>query len=630
MKSDKVGNNINSKLKTKKDKNRAKTKRRGKRSNSSNRSTRSQKSTETVPASNVSSCSESLTSETRITNGPSTFSLKVPGDRLLTTSNSILERSENQPVDLDQLVDTMAANNNKGHANSRSNSNHNTQQIALSPAETFDTVPLAHSPSSVSSSSRFSINSGKSNKNNNRDSNRDYLPVSLLNFDSPRNGVGKKPNGNKINGNKVVIEHQLSPSSKSSSSSSPRSSMPLCVWWVKPILGILLIIMLLSGAASVFGWFFKFPSLNDQVEALEDEIEALQGEINRLETQVDRLETENDRYEFLNNQLGIAVFDLEEVKNDLNGTVLDLEQTAWSLNSTKDALANEVIDLSLKNDEYKALNDELKLSVKKITSEASFFRTALDGLKEEHSILTNTTEALRDLVYNFTTTANETNVSLQAMLQETLEGFVTENDRLEALNTNLENGLLYLNTTLNQQGAQTIAQEQSLEAIVALLGDKVEQQQRSTLVQLEISYRQLLMGWDCDFKNVFFGGSSSSSNSNGVVLLPLPDEITAYVDERVLSKLCLDESDFLQYLLYTSSPNSSSISSDQFVRALVLYTEEAMKYYFPSSGIFPGANNNASDRDGLLLSHWIDAAFHCESLQSPFVFYPNGISTRRS
>jgi len=413
--------------------------------------------------------------------------------------------------------------------------------------------------------------------------------------------------------------------------------MPLCVWWIKPILGLLLLVMLLSAAASVFGWFFKFPSLHNQVAALEIEIETLQGEINRLQNQVDRLQNENDRYQFLNNQLNGTVVDLKEVQKDLNGTVLDLEQTAGVLNTTKEELAKKVADLGHQNDEYALLNTELQDSVTQLALKADFFQQSLQGLQQEHAILTNTTRELQEIADEFSDATgfyvNETE-TLQALLQKTLEGFVSENDRLESLNHDLEQGLTYLNVTLEAQGAHA---QQTLGDIVSFLGDQVEQQQRLTLVQLEISYRQLLVGWDCDFRSVF--GNDNDNDNFDFLPSPMNDgatnEVMAYVNERVLSKFCVGDQDFLQYVSRSYSTSATPISSDQFVRALILYTEEVMKYYFPSSYVDASTNDGSdgdSDGTSVSLSDWIDAGFRCKFLGSPFSLYQDentNVNTRK-
>jgi len=503
------------------------------------------------------------------------------------TPDPLRQPSTNEPVDLDDMVDTLSRSNEMG----------------LSPAETFETAPLSASSSIRSSDSRDSYQnkrSGTKNRGNKDDDSNDYLPVSLLNFDSPQKGNKKNGNGN-VNGNTVVIEHKMKDSNRGRSSGGGGRSF---LWMIKPLLIVLVLVVLLSGGASLYGWLFKFPSLNKQVK--------------ELEKQVSRLEAENDRYEDLNDRLNITVDDLEGVRDDLNGSVTELEGVASALNTTKDQIVAEIEELKAQNFDYAQLNDGLQASVANLAGEVEFFREALTELSDEHSILKNTTDALQNLAIQFSDTTFDQNETLK-VLKETLEGFQTENDRLEEFNEKLETGLDYLNETLFQNGNLIESSAATLGSITEILGERVQQQQRSTRMQLEISYRQLLAGWDCDYRDVF---RSESYGLDYDSLLPppsgnvlLPQEVQAYIDERVLSKMCLDPDDFNKYLLSTvAEATDIGVTSNQLIRAVILYTEDAMTYYFSSSVESGNSNSNG----GISLSEWIDASFRCDLLEIPF------------
>ena len=520
-------------------------------------------SNSTNPVSNVSIASSSVVSA-KSKSGKAKKSMK-------SKSTALPPRTPEPPVDLDEMV--------------------------VSPAETFDTVPLEESPSrSFDSTVSYHKQPKKLSKPQQRNSDddsagNDYLPVSLLNFESPRKGNGNKNNGNS---SKVVIEHKMKDSHRGNGSRSPFGMMCL----LKPLLLFLFIAAMLSGAASVYGWLFKFPSLNKQVK--------------ELENQISRLEAENDRYESLNDQLNLTAYDLEEVKDDLNGTVLELENVASVLNTTTDQVVEVINQLKGQNYEYALLNEGLQDNVEELAGEVNFFREALEELSNEHSILQSTTDSLQELAAQFSDTTVDQKETL-AVLKETLDGFQAENDRLEDFNEKLESGLDYLNETLFANGNLVESSAATLSDISEVLGERVQQQQQSTLVQLEISYRQLLAGWDCGFNDVFqFGQDSVIPSTNGNLL---PVEVQTYLDDRVLSKLCLDFQDFEAYL--SSTTTGGGVTSNQLVRAVVLYTEGAMKYYFD------GTSN------GVSLSEWIDASFQCDLLDSPFVAAQNGINVRQ-
>lgn len=466
----------------------------------------------------------------------------------------------------------------------------------ISPADTFDTVPLDQSPSRSFDSTTLSSKKppasklSKQKRGDEEAMDNDYLPVSYLNFESPQKGskiVQTKKNGNT---QKVVIEHKMKDRGGSGGGSRSLSTY-MCL--LKPLLLFLFIATVLAGAASVYGWLFKFPDLNRQVK--------------ELEGQISRLQAENDRYEELNDILNITTADLEVVRDDLNGTVYQLENVASALNTTTDQVVAVIEELQGQNVEYALLNQGLQNNVEDLAGEVNFFREALEDLSNEHSILQETTTALQGLAEEFSNSTVDQQETL-AVLKETLDGFQAENDRLEEFNDKLESGLNYLNETLFANGNLVESSTNTLAEISEVLGERVQQQQQSTLVQLEISYRQLLAGWDCGFNDVFsFGQGTIIAIGGG----SLPLDVQNYLNDRVLSKLCLDYNDFERYL---QSTTSGGVTSSALIRSVVLYTEDAMKYYFPA---------DASSGNGVSLQEWKDASFQCGLLESPYVSAQN-------
>lgn len=482
-----------------------------------------------------------------------------------------LDSNETQPVDLDNMVDTINRSNEMG----------------ISPAETYDTISLsAESRSYDSGNSRPKKKNGIKQLRSHGDNNRsaDYLPATLLNFDSPDK---KKKKGSKGSSNdKVVIELK---------NNNPRSACGGASSFVCMLKPLFFLLFLVAGAAIIYGWIFRFPSLNRQVEALEEQVNILQNE--------------NDRYERLNNRLNITVDDLEDVRDDLNGTVSELDQVASSLNTTNYQLVAEIEELQNQNSEYSRINKGLQANVAELATEVDLFQEALEELSNEHSILKTTTSQLQDLAATFTNTTIDQNQTL-TVLKETLEAFQVENDRLEDFNKKLEIGLNYLNETLFANGNLVESSAVTLGEITEVLGEQVQQQQRSSRFQLEISYRQVMAGWDCDYPVIFrtepYGQDYDSvMPSNGGNLLP--SDVQTYINERVLSKMCLDPNDFNNYL--SSTVSSNGVTSNQLMRAVVLYTDDAMKYYFPA---------DEDDANGVTLDQWIDASFRCGLLDNPF------------
>ena len=520
------------------------------------------------------------------------------------------ERSRSQPVDMDEMVDNMVD--------------------VISPANTFDTVPMNYSRSF---NSNYSDPESPQNRQN-LGGNGSYLPVSLQ---SPSNNNNGRSNNGNNNGNdhgnnntgKVVIEHKSRSIGKGGGGGSAGGLFCL----LKSILPFIIIMALAGSAGSIYGWLFKFPTLNKQVKALEEQVL-------RLNSEIDRLSDENDRYENLNDRLNGTVWELEGVADNLNLTVYELEDVAFQLNITKDELIQEINTLQSRNQEYQLLNQGLSTNVEQLANEVQYFQNSLQSLTDEHTVLKNTTTSLQELANQFANTTINQNETL-AVLKQTLEGFAYENDRLEKFNTDLMDGLTYLNTTL-QNGIDT-----SIEEITLVLGQQVQQQQLMTLKQLEISYIQMIENWDCNYRDVFnneiYGQNYDAAITDNNIL---PLAVSDYVNERVLSKLCLDIYDFSNYL-NTQQYTDGIITSNQLIRSTILYTNEAMKYYFPititdsiggegsggdgdgndeavisssSSSSSRSSSSNVAINNDEMMSDWINAGYRCELLKTPFIY----------
>jgi methyl-accepting chemotaxis protein len=389
---------------------------------------------------------------------------------------------------------------------------------------------------------------------------------------------------------KISIDHNV----KSTVRSSPRSGAGLIFGMSKPFLGIVAALLLTTSGAAFFltGWL-KIPGLTTQIQELEVQVGRLNAEIGRLSGEVDRLETQNDRYESLNEQLNQTVAEFEILTDELNATVLELEDIADQLNATNQELAQGVIDLAAENENYDRLNGELNTTATQLAAEVDFFEAALTQLILENGMLSNITEVLQNLTDHLGNLTFEQNKTL-IELHETLTVFVSENDRLEKLN----DGLLTIVTFLNETSQGL---DNSLQQVTEFLAGQIAANQVLVLGSLENTYRQRISNWDCDYREIFreetFGSDFSA---------PITDfaSVLDYVDERVLSELCLDVSDFE---LYLNEANPDGITSFRLIRGVLLYTTEALDYYFPEN-----------DETGLTLAGWSQASFTCDNLLNPF------------
>jgi methyl-accepting chemotaxis protein len=401
---------------------------------------------------------------------------------------------------------------------------------------------------------------------------------------------------------KVVIDHNINTSTDESNKRNGasygdrnRTAATLFVGLSKPLMGVGLLLLLGAGGMAAWGWLFQIPGLENQVKALEEQVLRLNTEIDRLTGQVDRLETENDRYQDLNNELNQTVVDLQNVTDDLEDVTVDL-------NTTNQELANQVDELEEKNEAYVALNKELNNTVAELAAEVDYFKVALADLASQNVALSNMTTSLEILTEQLTNTSIDQNETLTT-LQEFLQNLIQQNDRLEEINADLVTLVNFLNETSTGIGS-------SLEEITTFLSDQININQQLVLLGLESTYWQRVQMWDCDYRDVFrdqpFGGNYT---------IPIDKEsqlpaVLDYIDQRVLSQICLDVDDFSNFVS-AEYPNGI-ITSNQMIRAVVLYSDLALSYFFPEQ-----------EEQGVTLEEWAQSSFQCELLPRPFQWLPS-------
>jgi ABC-type transporter Mla subunit MlaD len=475
-----------------------------------------------------------------------------------------------------------------------------------SPSSSFSSEPRVSFqtplPSTLRSSSKY---------NNNNNYPQDVSPAdtfdTALTSPSTRSFDDDATYASATSPQKLVIDHNINTFSTSSTvdgntkrnggggGQHSRAAATLFVGLSKPLIGVGLMLLLGAGAMAAWGWLFQIPGLENQVKALEEQVLRLNTEIDRLTGQVDRLEDENDRYQELNIQLNETVVELEDVKDDLEGVAVDL-------NTTNQELEEQVDELESQNEAYVALNKELNNTVVELAAEIGYFKVALADLAYENGILSNMTDSLGILTEQLTNTSvaqNETLIALQQFLQDLMD----QNDRLEQFNANLVTLVNFLNETSTGLGT-------SLEEITTFLSDQININQQLVLLSLQNTYRQRVQTWDCDYRDVFREqpfGEDYTVPINTQTQLPA---VLDYVDERVLSQICLQKDDFAAFL--NAEYPDGTITSNRVIRAVVLYADLAFAYFFPERG-----------QSGVALEDWADSTFQCEELPNPYVWLPS-------
>lgn len=378
---------------------------------------------------------------------------------------------------------------------------------------------------------------------------------------------------------KITFEHHV----KTTSSNARPAGLLLGM--TKPALGIAGLLILGTGAAAAFGWF-QIPGLSNQIDELEAQVSHLSGE-------VDRLSAENDRYQTLNNKLNQTVAEFRDLNQDLNDTVTELEDISYGLNSTKLELIQRVRELTAENENYSQMNRELNNTAARLAQEVDFFEVALTKLVLENGALSNLTGSLEGLTTEFGTLTEEQNKTLFG-LYNVLNGLTSENERLESLNNDLVKVVGFLNET-------SVGLDTSLQQVTDFLVGQITANQVLVLASLENTYRQKVQTWDCDYRDHFV---EESFGQDFNVLISNVTQVVDYVNERVLSEICLDKLDFQQYL---RAAFPEGLNSFRLIRGVNDYTLSALNYYFPQA-----------NQTGVSPDDWANASYDCQKLKKPF------------
>lgn len=377
----------------------------------------------------------------------------------------------------------------------------------------------------------------------------------------------------------LTIEHNVS------SSRNPRS-VGLIFGLSKPVFGLVVAgILATSGAAAYFlkGWL-DVPGLNNQIKDLEDQV-------HRLSAQVNRLEFENDRYRSLNDVLNATVVELDETNHELEMTADRLETINHALNQTNLEFSQRIAELTDQNNEYANLNGELNHTATELSSEVNRFQSAVAGLVLTNAELSNFTLNLEGLAGSLGNVAEYSNATVAA-LEAVLSNIVAENERLGQLNSDLSIIVSFLDKASGNFG-------NSFDKVAAHLSEQITANRILVLESLENVFRQRIETWDCDYSQVFFD-FDFVVDRDAIVTSDEQELIIDYLEERVMEELCLDTTDFENYMEDTYP---EGWSSNQLATGVLIYTGAALDYYFPEQ-----------EEVGLPPQVWADAEYKCERL----------------
>jgi chromosome segregation ATPase len=320
-------------------------------------------------------------------------------------------------------------------------------------------------------------------------------------------------------------------------------------------------------------------SLEEQINDLSEQNGVLNATVKELENHVGDLENNNNRYAELNDQFNESISNLSDENLRLENQVSEYANLNKELNATAYELGNEVGKLQGEVGELEQLNDRLDTSV--------------GNLAEETEILQESNEEFKKNVDELSSQIGQ------------LSG---ENDQLQASNSKLETIVGYLDET-----SQNL--DETYDDIMTLLAEQILAYRVLVLEGTQNTYHQSVASWDCNFADRF-RSEEFSSDWNQKIFPPESNEVMEYIDDRVLSNLCLSPTDFDQYVEDRYPDNKSiGITTNQLRTAVERYTMAALNYYFPNDD---DVNSGLTDED------WAQAGYNCEQLPEPkqFVLFP--------
>jgi len=247
----------------------------------------------------------------------------------------------------------------------------------------------------------------------------------------------------------------------------------------------------------------------------------------------------------------------------------------------------------------------LEDQITKLEGVTSELQTQVDRLEEQNEAFALTNDKLNKTAQRYEELNDELHQN-NLRLNDTISGLEgqvgvlsNENDRYERLNQDLASIVTFLNET-------AVAMDATAEALVDFVAQQIDVYRILVVESIHNTYRQRIATWDCDFYNVFRANEFARNFTMpiGAEMFPL---VMDYVDERVLTELCLDREDLELQLKTLVGQNRSlaSISIDQLIAGIQVYTEAAIDYYFPDADDEPG---------GLTPLDWATAGYSCEGL----------------
>ena len=350
---------------------------------------------------------------------------------------------------------------------------------------------------------------------------------------------------------------------------------------------------LTGGGAYLLSEWFTIPGLTAQIEEL-------QTQVKLLTAQVDRLEEENVKFSELNDRLEEenTVFASEIVKfNNTNALYAELNLELADVTADNIRLYDM---LNASNVRYQELNLQLDETTNDLQTQVNTLSMVNKRLDATVASYAKENLILGEHVDRLESTNEELTFKVQN-LNSTAMALARENNRLSLLNDDLEVVASFLNET-------TFTLKDSYDDVVTFLAQQIDAGRAIWTRTTENLYRARTNNMICDIQSRF-SGQPFVVDPMAAIGGPHYDEVVAYVEETMLSELCVKRDHFEAFLLHESTKvTSSDITLNDLVRSLMRYNMMVFDYYFPRDV------SRVDSGEALGPDDWAAANYRCEEL----------------
>lgn len=415
--------------------------------------------------------------------------------------------------------------------------------------------------------------------------------------------------GKKASSNQAKMFHLETPSTVATTPTSPsdsvytiehkhtykRSKQSKAIAFSKPVIAIagIVVVALTGGGAYLLSEWFTIPGLTAQIEEL-------QTQVKLLTAQVDRLEEENIKFSHLNDRLEEenTVFASEIVKfNKTNALYAELNLELADVTADNIRL-NEMLNAS--NVRYQELNLQLDETTNDLQTQVNVLSMVNKRLDTTVAYYAKENLVLGENVDRLESTNKELTFKVQN-LNSTAMILTRENNRLSLLNDDLKVIASFLNET-------TGTLKDSYEDVAAFLARQIDAGRAIWTRTTQNLYRARTNNMVCDIQSRF-SGQPFVVDSTAAIGGTHYDEVIAYVEETMLSELCIRRDHFEAFLLSESTKvTSSDITLNDLVRGLTRYNMMVFDYYFPRD------ISRVDSGEALSTDDWAAANYQCEEL----------------